>query len=89
MKIYDFIKYLDDEDNLVEIRDYDTENEVFWFWTQSYFADELVQEANKTIETYEVKSFTFEKDRFIVYVDLPEVKPCNLLGTVYGEAEKD
>ena len=88
MKILDLIKILDDEDNLITIKDFITEEELFTFWSSDYYSDDLSFRMNSIIETFDVKTFGFNTDRYVIYIEIPEVQIRDILENLY-EREKD
>lgn len=83
MKILDLIKILDDEDNLITIKDYITEEEIFTFWSSGYYSDDLSFRMNSIIETFDVKTFGFNTDRYVIYIEIPEVQIRDILENLY------
>lgn len=68
MKIKDIIRYLDPEDNLIMVSDYDTEDEIFYFWTTSYYEKQLTEEQVSIIETVDIELFDYSNKGLTFYI---------------------
>lgn len=93
MKVIDLVKLTDVEDMLFEIRDFDSEEHFFSFWSADYYNGELSTVECHYIENLEVKGVHIEPDGMNVIlvcsVEMPEIKKdptvTAIMKNVYGE----
>jgi len=92
MKVIDLVKLTDVEDMLFEIRDFDSEEHFFSFWSADYYNGELSTVECHYIETLEVKGVHIETDGnavLVIAVEMPEIKKdpavTAIMKNVYGE----
>lgn len=100
MTLLDFIKMIDSEDELINVLN-DEGDDMFTFWSGSYFTDDLTTEQVHKLKTLEVKSFHLQDDAImnpgeccgniaiVVTVKTPEHVDTSVIGdalkNIYGE----
>ena len=98
MTLLDFIKMIDSEDELINVLN-DEGDDMFTFWSGSYFTDDLTTEQVHKLKTLEVKSFHLQETEYtidacgniaiVVTVKTPEPVDTSVIGdalkNIYGE----
>jgi len=93
MKIKDLVDLIDVEEELIDVVDYNSGDNVFSFWASSFFDGELSTVEYDYINTLDVKGFhiaqTGLRTVLEVSVEMPEVKNdpefSETLKNIYGE----
>lgn len=93
MKIKDLISLIDVEDELVDVVDYNSGDNVFSFWTSSFFEGELSTVEYDYINILDVKGLHIAQTGLTtvleISVEMPEVKNdpefSETLKNIYGE----